>query len=377
MAGQLGMQFLGSNGVRSVYASDVDWTDSKRLWNVMIGTLPGEFRTVVAHHKRATSTNEDGQPSNYRPFTTATVRLSEAVGPFARLDVRNKSKIGHERLDDTRIKVDPGGYGLSGRGWSMSVAPQADHDLLRQVISGPFGQQLAAFGPGTYLGVAYGALFVHRPDYITEHLAAFVQAVTTMAHEVRSATTAKYPTQPFGGVLPPPAWWDAPAPPGPKVKRFLGATVISGGGDGVPRQAMGLDAPLPARLRAWIGEVAGGVGGQIEDARTFHLAFPSVPLPGQALAVIRLSLPAGPPARVVIVNEGHGNTSVAVVFESSRVPPDSSQDVLIAKLGNLVAARVPFDHVFTWDHSPGVDAAAVGHAVNRILAVVHGEGLFA
>ena len=193
------------------------------------------------------------------PSTTAAVNVPEATLPLHlfRVDRRRHHApfdFQHQRgLDD---------LGLDG--WRMrSQAPVGD-DLLRRVLAGPALDVLRrrAADPFFQLLVLRGTVIVRRNGYLRDHdaLDALATDVCVLAGAIRGACLPEGRPRPFAEPLP-------PAPAGASNPE-----VTAGWSDGY--------AKLAARL-----------GLELEDPDEYHRAFPSIPVPGRAAAVMRGTLP--------------------------------------------------------------------------------------
>jgi hypothetical protein len=195
-------------------------------------------------------------------FTTAAVLVPEATAAVGRL-----------RIDRSEV-FSPYDFAHGGPldslgfpGWHARAEPQLDPELFHRFAGEDVGRMLAAWAAdpyATHLVFWHGTLAVRRFGFEgdAERLDALASAAGALAARLRAAALAGRTTAPFSAALPPP-------PPRPRP----------GGFD-----------PAPQWENA-VRELAARLALEREDPYALHQAFPSLPVPGQAFAVLRGTLP--------------------------------------------------------------------------------------
>jgi hypothetical protein len=219
-------------------------------------------------------------------------------------------------------------FGFSGgMGWSMTVAPGADTGLVQRLLGGDFGTRLEAVPVAFALRFDSGSLLLvsnegyeggERLDVLCQHLSGLAQVLR------QEALGAANPL-PFEQELPAPTWLNQPAAPQPKAKKFLGMTVQTGSLLSGPAPASdrigGLGEPLQEPWRNGVMQFAQASGAALEDALAYHRAFPTLPIPGRAYAVLRAPLEHGGTGRIAFHTEGAGGGPVAVICRVKEGTP--------------------------------------------------------
>jgi hypothetical protein len=188
-------------------------------------------------------------------FTTAAVLVPEATAPVGRLRIdRSHSFPPYEFAHGGAL--DPLGF----PGWHARAEPQLDRELFGRFAGEELRELLAAWAAdplATHLVFWHGTLAVRRYGFEgdPERLDAIAAGASGLARRLRDAALAGSEPQPFATALPPPA------------------------------------ADAGHRWEPAVAAVAARLGLTREDPLALHRALPSLPVPGQALAVMRGALP--------------------------------------------------------------------------------------
>jgi hypothetical protein len=351
-AAEHGLAFLGSGQVFGVSGVS-GFGDSA---NLAYGTLPGGEDGALAHVKQLTG-HSLGQNSNaripqYAAHTRIAVPVPEAVGPLQRFRLTNSAT--HRSLapevDQFNPSVKMRDLGFEGgMGWRMTLSPNADTGLVQRLLGGGFGSGLREV-PGNFaLRFNYGSLLLVSGDgYATGHeLDELCGHLSGLGKQLRETVITGAGRGSFDEPLPEPSWLGE-AVPQRATKRFLGMTIQLGGGaaEVASDRIGGLGEPLMEPWRTSVAHLARSIGGALEDPLAFHRAFPALPTPGRAYAVLRAPLAAGGTGRIALYTEGMGGGGpVAVVCRVNddvpvRRPPigDDATEMKVAINGNLMAA---------------------------------------
>jgi hypothetical protein len=271
------------------------FTWAKELqWNVVRGELPGGERGVLLHEVKLLDPDAPGtfygvhsKTAGFKawhllpgadffgssweyfraPHTTAAVRIPEATGSLHGLHVARRSERYHSGNDYWRRR-DLSEFDI--KGWAAVVRKRADDQVADQLLSGPVRAVLAEERDhGFAIEFMYGQLVVYQQNFLKqpEELDAFCQTVSYLAREVREicSRSSLLRPQPFETELPPPEWL-------PSV-------------EAAPNEHHIL-APQGAWLER-ILQISRERGWAVEDALSFHRAFPHLPVPGEAFGVLR------------------------------------------------------------------------------------------
>jgi hypothetical protein len=221
------------------------WKDALRFNRTDIPII-GDFLDPPSDHSPPEPYDND---SAWVPCTVATLHAPEtaAVLPQLRLDRRHH----HGQYDFEHHRT------LAG-GWHLRTGDGTDEAALARLLAGPVPGVLAGVDAALLqVVVLHGTLILRRNGYLKEPAALDAHATLAafVAGELRAACLPAAQPRPFTEPLPS---WDAQAAelPPPWVAAF---------------------AALATRLDA-----------TLEDPRLLHLAFPSLPVPGNAVAVLRL-----------------------------------------------------------------------------------------
>jgi hypothetical protein len=224
----------------------------------------GELLSVLENPREDTSPPVPfGTESVWIPCTVAATHVPEATLPlhFLRLDRRHHHApydfAHHRRLD---------GFGLPG--WHLRADPEPSDELLAQLLEGPLHELLhRRHGRFFQLLVLRGTLIARRGGFAKDAAALDQLAgdLSTAADTIRSACRAQAQPRQFGDPLPAP-----PDTHDPKAPELSGT---------------------PPFWRKAFGKLATQLGLAQEDPIAYHRAFPSLPVPGRAAAVMRGTLP--------------------------------------------------------------------------------------
>jgi len=214
----------------------------------------------------------------WAPTTRVVVRVPEAA-LLPRMLIRRSDwfpSLGNPRLDE---------HGLPGYRIMRDDLPD---DLLTSIFSGPFGQVLAgAPYPMVEVELSHGAVTFQRNGYAKtdEDMDALAHAGCALASALRQVAAPLLAPQPFTTQLGPPAPESAPVP----WYRYA-----------VAEWAQAL--PLVAAERAMV----------LEDPVAYHQAFPTLPVPGTAMGVMRGTVPGSDRFGRLAFHQQGGHTSSTV-----------------------------------------------------------------
>ncbi len=320
--------------------------------NLAYGALPGGEVGTLCHIKAATRPGH--QETGYAPNTYVATRVPEAVAALQRMRVARVSELRlrylHYEPDRFNVAADMGALGFTGgEGWSMTLAPGADQALARDLLSGEFGNRLAAVSGDFALEFDYGSLvLIHGESYAEgAELDGLCECLGGLAQALRETALAAAEPQSFDAALPRPSWEDTPAP-GPQKKKFLGISFeVERDADLGSDSVGGLGETLREPFRANAFGVAAAVGGELEDPLAYHRAFPSIPVPGQAYAVVRTAAENGT-ERVALHTEGRGGGAVGVIRPVKNGVEDRPMPITWDL--NAVSVAVRGGLMATWVH---------------------------
>jgi hypothetical protein len=200
------------------------------------------------------------------PHTTACVRIPEATGLLPGLYVARRSERYREGDGEAWHRRHLDDLGIEG--WAAVIRKRADPDVAEKVLAGPVRGVLADERVhGFTIEFMYGQLMVYQQHFLEDaaELDAFCEVVSRIAREIRNICTPRLDSQPFHVELPPPDWL-------PFVAQRLDERHIL--------------APQGVWLER-IAQIAGERGMAVEDPHSFHVAFPLLPVPGEAFGVLR------------------------------------------------------------------------------------------
>lgn len=299
-----------------------------RQMNVMVGELPGGAAGLLFHEpvvvevSAATRTwsHDIGAPGNYTassskrlsvkdvlaliltfglfaaeehsptlrmPFTTAVTRVPEATGVVPRFRIDSRKRFPPYRFGDPEPLA-------SLPGWLLSHSELSDRATLERFVEGPVGELLSGHAASPLrhgeLQVVFwcGQLMVRTLGYLSDHreLDALGSALSTAATELERACASASRPIPFAQELP----------------QVRGDDRTRPAGDVIAREQSGFDPPQGHPWHQRIRELAARYSLRHEDPRAYHLAFPSLEIPGQAFAVLRgpLAGAGSAPARIAV-----------------------------------------------------------------------------
>jgi hypothetical protein len=204
-----------------------------------------------------------GTESVWIPCTVAATHVPEATLPlhFLRLDRRHHHApydfAHHRRLD---------GVGLPG--WHLRADPEPSDGLLARLLEGPLRELLRRREDRFFQLLVLRGTLIARCNGFGKDGAAFdelAQDLSLAAATIRRACLPEADPRPFEQPLPPPP--DAQDPDAPELSR------------------------TPPFWRKAFHKLATRLGLAPEDPVAYHRAFPSLPVPGRAAAVMRGRLP--------------------------------------------------------------------------------------
>jgi hypothetical protein len=356
--------------------------------NVMRGTLPGGEHGVLFHELASFDLDGDGYPLTLprpqvesslgdhleelnhwlmfdpagivgrvksRPpvraaFTTAAVPVPEATAVMPRLRV-DRSPVFPPY--DFTFGGPLDSLGLTG--WHAKAEPQLDQALFERFADADVRRVLdlwAADPYPTHVVFWHGMLAVRRFGFEGDpgRLDAIVSAAAGLAARLRAAALQGRATAPFSVSLPPPQ--------------------------------QGPFAP-PGLWEHVVAKLAGRLGLEREDPLELHRAFPSLPVPGQAFAVLRGELPGAGPGRVVLAtgrplegwNIGRNAVLLPVRPGLAPTPPGGVAEQEL-KLRWHVAGDYAAFHAYRTG-TGAADAGDVDGLIERAARVARERGLLA
>ncbi|HYI18754.1 MAG TPA: hypothetical protein VD836_08580 [Solirubrobacteraceae bacterium] len=221
------------------------WKDAFRFNRTDLPFI-GDFLDPPTDHSPPEPYDND---SAWVPCTVAALHVPETAAVLGQLRLDRRHH--HGQYDFAQHRTLPGG-------WHLRTGADADEAAVARVLGGPLPGVLAGIDAALLqVVVLHGTLILRRNGYLKEPAAldAHASLAAFAAGELRAACLPATRPQAFAEPLP---RWDAQAAelPPPWVAAF---------------------AALATRLDA-----------TLEDPRALHLAFPSLPVPGTAVAVLRL-----------------------------------------------------------------------------------------
>lgn len=247
------------------------------------------------------------------PCTVAGVRVPETAGTQTsmRIDTRRSAP---PFSAANRIKLDAH---LGEKGWSIWGNPKVASDVLARLLKEPVAGLLRAHSQDGLFQIVlwWGTLVVRRDGYLAaaEQLDGLAEAASMLAGRLREVCRPLADPQPLSVELAPPIWH----PPGDPAAVFN------------PEQLWG----------KWATATAAQYGLELEDPLSFHRAFPSAPIPGQARLVFRGRLPNIGDGRLVIGRERDASRPAIVLAASPGLADTPSGGVLHEDLGLRVEVR--------------------------------------
>lgn len=165
-------------------------------------------------------------------------------------------------------------FGVPGMELEALTGLEPDWGFIQRAMAGPFGQVLRHYASRPYVRVkvGHGQLSIVVDGYMDDpaELDALAAAASAAASGIAEATAPMHRPRPFGEALPGIDW------------TLLDTNPLKRAPHTPPASWVG---PLTDFARAY--------GATPEDATEYHLAFPRLPAPGTAFAVLRFTPPAG------------------------------------------------------------------------------------
>jgi len=290
----------------------------------------------------------------WAPTTTVGVPVPETVAPLGRVIFVLKRR--SAPFGDASV-VDLDDHGLPT--WRAALGPHVDGDVLARALAGPLGATLRALGDRAYAEVRldHGMLTVRRNGYVMDPAAldAFAAGACAAADGLRDACLVGVGPADFGAPLSPARW----ATTGDQ-------DVFSG---------------LPAAWARDFRDFAARHALALEDERAWHATFPSAPIPGRALAVMRapgggrVLFPVDEP--VEATRAVRGAIAFPVAEGSAPVPPGGrplpDHTMVVAVAGGLGAVWSTRHYGFTSEADTLV-ADALGAAAEADVVPAAGVG---
>lgn len=301
-AASRGLDFRGQRGLAGYFGAAA--ISGELMWNVMRGELPGG-RTGALMHNVALLDPDHASGQFYGmkaekvggisatdfiplsdlfspnimffrlPETLVNIRLPASVPTLVSFHVaRRRERARGSKSTDFLVERD-----LGHGDWRLVCNKRTDRDLLERVVRGPLGEVLGREQElGFTIEYAFGQLLVRRQDFVSDpdELDAFCRQAVGLADGIAAL-------DPPGPV---PADFDAPLPEAEWYAEIA---------------AKPEDRYIDATSSAWLEPMvryATARGMRVEDARAFHTAFASLPIPGMAFGVA-----AGPGLRLAAACE--------------------------------------------------------------------------
>jgi hypothetical protein len=227
---------------------------------------------VNSHDPTGLLVEPNSFPPARAPVSTAAAHVPETLGTFPRLRIDRRRGWGGLDFEHT-VKLER--FGLDG--WWWRSEPEVSDDVVAAVAGGPIGDWLRAQGEPGLLQILSreGELAIRRNGFLdAAGLDALAEGLSVVAPALRAVGLAHAEPQNWSAELPPPRW-------------FTHADWEPGGYDpGI-------------HFRQPVLRLAQRSGATLEDPRAYHRAFPALPVPGTAFAVLR----RGDGTRLVLHNE--------------------------------------------------------------------------
>jgi len=259
-----------------------------------------------------------GVAGAWAPTTSIATVVPESVAalPYVRIGQRGRMPF------LTGSKLDQ--FGCPG--WNVVLPDEVSDDVIAELVSGGLADLLNQHASAGYgaLVLERGLLKLRRNGYLMDpaQLDQFVEQFTAAAAHLQSLGLSRCAPAPFDTALAPARWKDAPE--GEKRKKRFGISLpsVSLGSGGLPVLGRWYPAaPWPPAFRS----LADRLQLELEDSEEFHRSFPSLPIHGVAVAVMRGTLPGSQTnGRLLYLAEDDYTTSkqmrAAIVIPAPGVP---------------------------------------------------------
>ena len=258
------------NGVSGSFFLTRIATEDYRFFNFRPEDMVKDW--VNSHDPTGLLIDPDPTPPARAPVTTAATHVPEAVGSLPRVRIDRRRQWGGQNFEH-EVKLER--FGLPG--WWWQSEPAVGDEMIAALLGGAAGDWLRAAGEPGLLQVLFreGELALRRNGFLdAAGMDALAGGLVVLADAFRAVGLTGAAPQPWATELPPPRW-------------FTDSTWEPGGYDPT------------LRFREPVLALAQHLGATLEDARTFHRAFPELPVPGTAFGVLR----RGDGTRLVLHNE--------------------------------------------------------------------------
>lgn len=259
-----------------------------------------------------------GVAGAWAPTTSIATIVPETVAtlPFLRIGQKGRMPL------LTGRKLDEFGHPE----WRLVVPEEFPEELVGEVVGGGLGDLLRAHAADGYAAIALerGLLKLRRNGYLMDPAAldAFSAQFAAAAEHLQRFGLARAEPVSFETALAPARWKEPPQEE--KRRKLFGFSLpsVSVGSGALPKLGRWWpSAPWPPAFR----KLADRMSLELEDSEAFHLAFPSLPIHGVAIAVLRGRLPGSETTgRLLYLAEDDYTQSkqvrAAIVFPAPGVP---------------------------------------------------------
>jgi hypothetical protein len=283
----------GAYGVLANEGLQIGWTGDDPDWggtfySIRV-TAKGEFGGILGFVPVVSWFVGSAPTATVRvPCTLVAVRVPETAGTLTRLRLdRRRSSPPFSFGKRTKL-----GELVGKKGWDLYAGTKPDPDVVARLVAEPVAGLLRAHtGDGLFQAVVWwGTLVVRRNGFLRspDELDELGRAASLLARRLREVCLPLAERQRFDTALPrPPYRGGFDAPPG-----FF----------------------LEDQWGSWATETADRYGMESEDPLAYHRAFPSMPVPGIACAVLRGTIPRlGIRGRLVVHREREAARPAVVI----------------------------------------------------------------
>ncbi len=335
------------------------------FFNLVEGLLPGGLYGIALHQHFDEDDSRGLQNRHVKHHVTRViVPLAAGIGSIQRMSIR---PFEFEDPEFGWAQVPPDRYGIDGRYLYFGV--NADRPAIDAVLSAAAPWLVSAESPGAWedmdLRFDYGLFSLATKGYLEDAaLDAACEAACSVAVALREASLAAHPPRPFADQLDAPFWAGTEpghaAPPANPVQ-----TPDSQGLESPPAESWVTAMTKCAQLMPTMN--------RFEDSLQFHRAYPWLPAPGHAIAVIDGTLPGSEVhGRVALLIEratgsGVNGVMMAVKDGSSTTSPafEYGTDLQAGIRDGVATFWRPRDGTSVARGMPELVAAALEHAHRR------------